>query len=240
MRCGPQAEPPVTYGRGEKHSAASVAPDTRVVPRHVYDNRQNTNNVTVPSGYKTVWDDGRLNPNRAEMTLNPAQVQGVITVPSGYKIVDWEDNRLNLNRGIRTVQGDAQTNQIWSNTVPRTLLPVPTNAQIVTVPTGTARAQDPQTTVARVSTRSAPATAPSGPKQGGKRIYVRVATYGAEAEARSVARSLAQTGLPMRLGTVKPSGKRVVLAGPFASKAEAKAALGKVRGAGYRKARLTK
>jgi len=66
-----------------------------------------------------------------------------------------------------------------------------------------------------------------------------VATYATENDARSVAQSLARSGLPMRLGTVKSSGNKMVLAGPFASKAEAKAALKKVRGAGYRKARLS-
>ncbi len=239
VRCGPQTEAPVTYARGEKHSAVTSVPsDTRVVPRHVHDKRQNTTNVSVPAGYKAVWDDGRLNPHRAERTLRPAQVRGVVNVPSGYKLVDWGDNRLNLNRGVRTAQGDAQSNQIWSNTVPRTLVNVPTRARVVTVARGTAPAQDPQTVVTRLSTRSAPVAPPAA--SSGRRIYVRVAIYSAEAEARAAAQSLARAGLPMHLGVIKSSGKKVVLAGPFATKAQARTALGQVRGAGFRRARLSK
>ena len=251
VRCGPQAEPPVTYGRGgEKHSTVTSVPDdTRVVPRHVYDKRQNTTNVSVPSGYRTVWKDDRLNPHRAERTLRPAAVEGGVRVPSGYRLVDWDDNRLNLQRGVRTAQGDAQTAQIWSNTLPRTLKPVATQPRVVVVPANAAPMQVNQTIVTRFSTRSAPATmartttrttARTTGATGGKRLYVRVAIYAAEADARSTAQALARAGLPMRLGTVKPSGKKVVLAGPFASDAQAMAALGQVRGAGFRKARISK
>jgi cell division protein FtsN len=46
----------------------------------------------------------------------------------------------------------------------------------------------------------------------------------------------------MRLGTVTRSGKayRVVLAGPFTSTEQATAALAKVRGAGFSKAKISK
>lgn len=121
------SEPAATVSAAPRtpNAAVDLPPDTRVVPRHVYEQRQNTTNVTVPSGYRTVWDDDRLNPHRAERTLRPAQVQGVVSVPSGYRLVGWQDNRLNPKRGARTAEGDAQSNQIWSNTVPRTLRAVP-------------------------------------------------------------------------------------------------------------------
>jgi len=271
VRCGPQTESPVTYARPvEDHStlaapvssspsapavpqsAAQVSPGTRVVVRHVYDKRQNTTNLTVPKGYRTVWKDDRLNPHRAERTLKPAQVQGVVTVPKGYKLVDWEDNRLNLRRGVRTAAGDARSDQIWTRTTPRRPVNVPTRAQIVTVPRGSAQVQDERSRArfgifSGMSTRSAPAAAPTVSRSaaaptavGQKPRYVRVATYAADAQARSVAQALGRTGLPVRLGTLKPSGKRVVLAGPFTSDAQAKAALNTVRGAGYSGARLSK
>ncbi len=157
MRCGPQAEAPVTYGTSDRQSSLSLPLDTPIIPRHVYENRRNTTDVTVPAGYKPAWDDGRLNPKRAERTLQPAKVEGIISVPAGFRVVDWDDNRLNLRRGITTAQGDAQSDLIWSNTVPRKLIPVPTQRQVVTLPKGTARIQDPATSVfTRISTRSAP------------------------------------------------------------------------------------
>lgn len=168
--------------------------------------------------------------------MRPAQVRGGVNVPKGYRMVGWGDDRLNSRRGQGTVEGDARTGLIWSNTVPRTLIAVPTGANVVIIPAGTAQAQDPQTVVARVSTRSAPAQVSTGAKP----RYVRVATYAAEDEARAVAQALAGTGLPMRLGVLKSGTDKVVLAGPFASYAQAKAALDQVRSAGYRRARLGK
>ncbi|MBY5971989.1 SPOR domain-containing protein [Ferrimonas balearica] len=50
-----------------------VPSDTRVVPKHVYANRyvaQGANAPQVPEGYQRVFDDGRLNPHRAEQTFD--------------------------------------------------------------------------------------------------------------------------------------------------------------------------
>lgn len=136
--------------------ALPLPADTRIVPRHVYENRRNTTDVAVPTGFKPAWDDDRLNPKRAERTLQPAKVEGIINVPAGFRVVGWDDNRLNLRRGVTTAQGDAQTNLIWSNTVPRKLIAVPTQRQVITVPKGSATIQDPTTlVVTRLSTRSA-------------------------------------------------------------------------------------
>lgn len=42
--------------------------------------------------------------------------------PAGYAPA-WTDGRLNPYRGIRTVEGDAQMRMVWTNTVPRRLVP---------------------------------------------------------------------------------------------------------------------
>ena len=42
---------------------------TRIVPRHVYEQRANTRVPSPPPGYEPVWDDDRLNYRRAEQTL---------------------------------------------------------------------------------------------------------------------------------------------------------------------------
>ena len=47
-----------------------MASNVRVVPKHVYENRQLALTETpVPNGYRRVFDDGRLNPYRAEQTF---------------------------------------------------------------------------------------------------------------------------------------------------------------------------
>lgn len=93
-RCGPQSALPYTPGTGNptapapviniNRSGASlsapavgtivkegeVASNVRVVPKHVYDNRRLALKETpVPNGYRRVFDDGRLNPYRAEQTF---------------------------------------------------------------------------------------------------------------------------------------------------------------------------
>lgn len=155
VRCGPQTESPVTPGRGS--SLLGIDPDTRIVPRHVYENRQNTRNVSVPAGYRTVWKDDRLNPYRAERTAKPAVITNGVMVPVGFRFVNRDDNRLNPYRGERTALGNAEMNTIWSNDIPRTLVPFE-NTQPVIILTekeakSTAEAEEPY--FLRISTRSA-------------------------------------------------------------------------------------
>ncbi|MCE8517900.1 SPOR domain-containing protein [Ruegeria pomeroyi] len=174
VRCGPQAEPPITYGTRKSSSlkvgdtGVRVSLNTRVVPQHVYDKRQNTTNVQVPAGYRPVWNDDRLNPYRAERTLRPAIQYSNFQTPAGFRAVDREDDRLNPMRGMRTAEGDAQMEQLWSRDLPRTLLPVETNPRTVTVEHSersyTNGAKPPWNL--RLSTRNAPAKEPPAPTRG--------------------------------------------------------------------------
>lgn len=159
VRCGPQTEAPITYGRGwDQSSSLALPPNTRIVPRHVHERRQNTTNVEVPAGYRTVWKDDRLNPHRAERTPVASVIRAQSVVPVGYKLVERGDDRLNTRRQYRTASGDSQTDQIWAQALPRTLAPVPTTAPVVTL-TGE-RAKSPaearEPLLIRISTRSAP------------------------------------------------------------------------------------
>jgi hypothetical protein len=153
--------------------AQNFSPDTVIVRRHVYENRQNTTGFTVPKGYRPAWTDDRLNPKRTEHTARPANVTTTAVLPQGYRSA-WSDDRLNARRGAETAQGQADTNRIWTQTVPRELVPSPYSGPTVEVapaqrqtsvgPVFGARLppQPQPQTVARVSTRSAPVPTQAG------------------------------------------------------------------------------
>ena len=255
VRCGPQAESPVSRVGDQSSALVPLDPDTRVIPLHVYRQRVNSTNMPVPDGYRRVWDDDRLNPERAIRTLAPPTPRPAV-VPKGYRQV-WDDGRLNPNRGPRTAQGTAQMGTIWQDDVP--LQHTDPNVQAVRLPAGQqVQAADTLVTKPR---RTAPSTqtsmqtsmqtgqtatrtvakTPSPQPQATKPHYVRVAAYASEADARSAAKQIArQSGLSMKLGTLKRGNQtyKLVLAGPYSTAGDAQSALGKVQGAGYTDAQL--
>ena len=254
VRCGPQKESPISVKSDGRSSSLAVpgssagqpyyvagtttTSNTRIVPLHVYENRQNTTDVQVADGFVAVWEDDRLNPHRAERTTAPERIRETVQAPTGY-IPAWDDDRLNRSRGGGTATAEAATDQIWTRTLPRTLIVQPVPAATSTVLVST---YNSPSSVIRTSTRSAPAATQPVAQVTGKPKFIRVATYASDASARSTAKSLAGRGLPMRLGTVTRSGKayRVVLAGPFTSPDQANAALVTVRNAGFSTARISK
>jgi len=205
-----------------------------VVPTHVYQARRQSQTLTPPSGYRSVWQDDRLNLHRVERGLKPAIISGMVQVPPGYVLVNRDDDRLNTQRASRTAEGDAQSDLVWTRTVPRELVALPLDRPVITLPTSAAvsQAEDSGDQVLHLSTRSAPAS----PR------YVRAATFSDPAAARAAARGLAASGLSVRLGSVTRKGQayKVVLAGPFSDNAAAEAALTSIRAAGYSGARLSK
>lgn len=239
-RCGPQTAPPVTYVGPQ--SSLRLTPNTRVVQAHIHQDRRLSNSFTVPKGYRPVWTDGRLNPQRATRTVRPAVVTGFSQAPAGYLMVERADGRLNPMRGVRTPQGDAQMAQIWSDGVPRKLVQLPLDRPTVRLPREARRSPaEARVSKLRLSTRSAPGAA--APKQAvTAQRYVRAATYANADQARAAARKLAASGLPVRMGTVSRKGQplKVVLAGPYRDSGQAAAALAKVQRAGFSGARLSK
>jgi SPOR domain len=139
-----------------------------------------------------------------------------VTVPPGY-VAAWDDDRLNPHRAQGTARGQAQQDQVWTRDVPAVLV-----------------TQAPQTRTVRasVSTKSDPA-APV--PQAGVKLYVQVGTFGVPENAVGAKARLQALGLPTAKGKTSQGGKalQIVYAGPFASQADAKAALNAARGAGF-------
>jgi hypothetical protein len=61
---------PAPLKRAAPTKVVKVTPNTRIVPKHVYQQQvAATTGVYIPKGYKAVWDDDRLNPKRAHQTM---------------------------------------------------------------------------------------------------------------------------------------------------------------------------
>jgi hypothetical protein len=267
VRCGPQAAPYVTYARGSGprgtvHSAApppgtratpaTVPPQTRIAPRHVYQEQVTSlAGIAVPPGMKPVWDDDRLNPQRAHQTFEgreQMQVMWTNTVPqrlidrrTGADVIhnfpglqppftSFEEQRA---AGVRVATRgvyvpDPVTVRRSGTGAPRATAV----ARAAQSPAPQAVAQAPAAPRATVSTRSAPDAA--GPR------YVQAGLYADPAQARAAAGRIAGAGLPARQGTLTRNGRdlTLVLAGPFASQAEAQRGAARLSGMGFANLRL--
>lgn len=167
-------------------SQTQIAPNARVMPKHVYENKLlSQQGISVPNGYRRVWEDDRLNPRRAEQTLN----------------------------------GKRQMEMVWTQTVPRRLVPV----QVVP-----SQGQDLRR--ASISSRNAaPKLAKPSAQPGSS--YIQVGSFRTPANAQTVAQRLAAKGLPVRL---RNSGTaQVVVVGPFANDRDMGNALTIARRAGF-------
>ena len=235
VRCGPQSESPVTPGRGgptapppkiqfDRQSALSpgavgqvvregeVHPQTRVVPRHVYEHNLVTHvSAAVPPGYRRVFDDGRLNPRRAEMTFaGKAQADRIWT---------RETPRQLIHR--RTGEVIVLSSKSSSTGAPFEPEPTPSVTAPVSAPTAPV-----------VSTRS---VAPEKSLRLAGTPYVQIGTFGSSDAAQNAARSVQRLGLPVRIGKFEREGatQRLVLAGPFATLPAAEQALEQSLDAGF-------
>ncbi len=152
-----------------------------------------------------------------------------ITVPSGYRQA-FSDGRLNPERGGQTARGEAQMNQVWTQTVPRRLIEsgarVARVARAPQVPTLISSKSAP---VASASEKAAPAT------RGGGYRFVQVATFGDVRNATNTVRRLQALGLPVSRAKVSRKGQslQIVFAGPISTRADLNRALIQVRAAGF-------
>lgn len=226
VRCGPQTEPHVNIvRRGEApgpgknvyrlqpYTDGRAAPgNTRIVPRHVYEGRDDQT-LRVPAGYRSAFDDDRLNRKRANQSIDGYRATQLVwtnTVPR--RLIDRRSGRDVTAKYPKLIY--PHTDMTTQNAV------ISTKTQSKT-----------QTETARVSTKS---VAQSKPQTTSGR-YVQVGTFGVPANAERTARQLMGLGLPVRYGRSSKAGQsyRIVLAGPFATGAELSTALSTARRAGF-------
>lgn len=232
-----------------------VAPNTRIVPRHVAVNRVNTTNVRTPNGYKKVWTDGRLNPKRAEQSLAGHAAMNLIwtsTVPRRlinqadgndvtaaialvYPYTDYATQQRELGQ-VTIVQRDGQTLKRLVRNVRSTFSPEPGQARVATVPRQSAQRKPVY------SSRSAPSAAPKATVQRTRpkaevaaRGYVQVGAFSNPAAAQRMAQKVQRMGMPVRIGRYTRDGQttRLVIAGPFDGSNDVNRAINRLRGAGY-------
>ncbi|MDA7424937.1 SPOR domain-containing protein [Thalassococcus lentus] len=225
VRCGPQKAPHVTIlRRGEpagngknvyrggswQGSNLNLNGNTRIVPRHVYEQRTLTAKTTyVPEGYRPAWDDDRLNPHRANQSVD------------GY----YATQQVWTNTVPRKLVTQVRRHKVKDPVI----VGRAADAQAAYVSTKGAAQREPV-----VATRSAPKPV------AGKSRYVQIGLFTTEAKARAAAGRLTSAGLPVKMGTVKRNGKtmRSLVVGPYANGGQANAALAAVHGVGYTQARL--
>lgn len=148
------------------------------------------------------------------------------TIPAGYKAA-WKDGRLNTKRAVGSAEGQVAQDQVWTQEVPAQLV-----ADVAKKKAKRKAAKAGKVTVSTMNAATEVA-APRAAAKGGS--YVQVGTFGVAANAAGAAQRLQALGLPVAKSKLRKGGKdlQIVMAGPFASAAEAQAALGMARQAGF-------
>ncbi|WP_120500277.1 hypothetical protein [Roseovarius sp. EL26] len=79
-----------------------VTSQTRVVPKHVYQSQKSAAEITaIPSGYKPVWGEERLNPKRAHQTLSGVEQSNRILSRTVPRAAPSEQTRNQITRRDR-------------------------------------------------------------------------------------------------------------------------------------------
>ena len=236
VRCGPQVQDP------------AITPQTRVVPRHLAEAQAQAAAITViPQGYRLVWEDDRLNPRRAQGTLEGKAAMDLIwTQQVPRRLIDRRSGRdmtaynPNLTYPYTDLATQTRSKVLADRGVTlssRSAAPAPApmpKAKAVQV-AAPARVVAPQ----QVSiSGKMNAAAPKVAAKAGAGRYVQVGAFANPDNAAAATRRLQAAGLPGSSASLTRKGQplRLVLAGPFSDPAALAAALGVARAAGFRDA----
>lgn len=198
-----------------KQVKATPAPETTVV----YKTPVNTQSAT-PKTVKT-----KTVQVQQAAPLAPPEPR----LPKGYKAV-WDDDRLNPRRGVRTERGETTMRMIWTDTVPRRL--VPESGQDVKLQQAHIRYQAATGTktasknirVAKASPNRTNSTAIVG-------RFIQIGSFGVAGNAKSTARKFHKMGLPVSMA--KSGNQSILYLGPFTSNSDLRVGMNAARSAGF-------
>lgn len=216
----------------------TVSGKARIVPRHLYQAADASHRrVRVPEGYRPAWKDDRLNPRRAEQTLDGrAQMRLVWTDTVPRRLVDPR-----TGRDVRADHPklfypftDLETQEAYLSMRGRVLVLKAADGRVKLVPR-----RDVGGAAGTVSTRSAAAVrraAPQGPDGFGAvdHRFLQIGLFRSRDEAYAAGRRLAGLGMTVRFGTLVRGSERTptLVAGPFADAAGLSRAAESARAAG--------
>jgi hypothetical protein len=177
----------------------------------------------VPTAHANGGQSGRY----VQTVIAGQQIIAQRPAPQTYEAA-WDDDRLNPYRGLGTATGWSQQAQVWTQKVP-----AKTHADVARKKAQRSAGLAVQSG-SRVTGSSMSAGGQTQATAGG-RIYVQVGTFGQTANAQNAAGRLAGLGLPVASAKGTRGGQQLVaiMAGPFASAADASAALSMARSAGF-------
>lgn len=177
--------------------------------------------------------NGQANGDFAQVVIDGKTVIGHQQQKQTQYRTAWRDGRLNPLRGQGSASGWAQQDQVWTRATPA--------KSVADIAQTKVRRKNQQQANLRVSasTMSGGGLGSGGDLGGavasGAAIYVQIGTFGSASNVKNAAGMLASMGLPVAKSHGKRGGQELVtvLAGPFASRPDAQAALGMARGAGF-------
>lgn len=187
--------------------------------------------VAPPPGYKLAWDDGRLNPNRGKQTVEGFLAMDEMwtrTTPSELR-EDSKVKRKKVTVVIRRADGTQVVREglVSEDGSGKRTVEVISGGNYGTVTVSTK--SEPKAVVKP----KAETPAVKAPVKASGKLMVAVGSFGVVSNADGAAGKLKAMGLPVARGKAKGGALQVIYAGPFASAAEAKAALASARRAGF-------